>query len=203
MKFFNDHKEEEFLLDEEIIFAPYDHVLKYVLPFFPKSIRPNHLTFIRLIFSPILIVLLLGEEYMIALVLFIVLATTDMLDGSMARVRNQITAWGKVWDPIADKLLIGIVVAVLLLKINLPLTILLLAFELAFILGGTFYRLKDKDALIQANVWGKIKMNFHCFGAGFLMLGFFLHMPMMIFMAQVLLYVSLLFAAISLFKKGI
>ncbi|MBI5077387.1 CDP-alcohol phosphatidyltransferase family protein, partial [Candidatus Falkowbacteria bacterium] len=157
---------------DQIVFAPYDRLLKPILPLIPDGLKPNHLTFIRLIFSPILIVLLLGEQDLWALSLFIVLAITDMLDGSLARLRNQITDWGKVWDPIADKMLIGSVVVILLLDINLTLMVLLLAFELAFILGGAFHRLVS-DARIQANIWGKIKMNLQCFGAGFLILGSF------------------------------
>ncbi len=188
---------------EKIVFGPYDRVVKWILPIIPRKLKPNHLTFIRLIFSPIVLVLLIGDEDFIALILFVVLALTDILDGSLARLRNQITDWGKIWDPIADKLLIGIVVSVLLLQINLNLTILLLAFELAFILGGTFQKLKERDVEIQANIWGKVKMNLQCFGAGFLMLGIIMAAPMFTYIAQILLYFSLLFAALSLVKRGI
>lgn len=188
---------------KEIKLAPYDKVIKYILPIIPKSLKPNHLTFVRLIFTPVLIVWLVAGEYTISLILFIVLALTDMFDGSMARLRNQITDWGKIWDPIADKLLIGSVVAILLLQVNLTLTVLLLAFDLAFIIGGTFQKMRVKDIDIQANIWGKIKMNLHCFGAGFLILGSFMQFEQMVFFAQILFYLSLFFALISLIKKGI
>ncbi len=186
---------------ENIIFAPYDKVLKYIIPYIPKKVTPNHLTFIRLAFSPIVLVLLVGEEYLTGLFLFVILAITDMFDGSMARLRNQITTWGKIWDPVADKLLIGIVVVALLLKINLSLTILLLAFELAFILGGVFSRINEVD--IQANIWGKIKMNLQCLGAVLLILGFSLSLGWLIFLAQIILYFSVGFALISILNKGI
>lgn len=190
-------------IQEKIVFAPYDRVIKYLLPIIPRGIKPNHLTFIRLIFSPILIVLLVGEENIFALILFVVLAITDMLDGSLARLRNQVTDWGKVWDPVADKLLIGIVVSVLLLQVNLSLTIFLLLFELAFILGGTFQRIESREVEIKANIWGKIKMNLQCLGAVLLISGAIAHLSVLIFLAQIVLYVSLLFAALSLFKRGI
>lgn len=185
----------------ETTFSPYDRVVKYLLPIIPKRLRPNHLTFVRLIFTPVLIVSLLLAMYRVSLVLFIVLALTDLFDGSIARLRNQITDWGKLWDPIADKLLIGSVVTILLLKINLILTILLLTFELTFILGGTFMHLNNVD--VKANTWGKIKMNLQAFGAGFLILGFFLNLAVLVSGAEVLLYCSLFFALISIFKKGI
>jgi CDP-diacylglycerol--glycerol-3-phosphate 3-phosphatidyltransferase len=188
---------------EEIVFAPYDRFVKYLLPIVPERLKPNHLTFIRLVFSPILIILLGGGEYILGLILFIILALTDILDGSLARLRDQITDWGKVWDPIADKILIGIVVVVLLLQINFNLTVLLLSFELAFILGGAFQKMSKDNIDIQANIWGKIKMNLQAFGAGFLILGFFLNMLGMIFFAQILLYLSLGFALFSILKNGI
>jgi len=190
-------------IQEKIVFAPYDRVIRYLLPIIPKGVKPNHLTFIRLIFSPILIVLLVGKEDILALILFLVLAVTDMLDGSLARLRNQVTDWGKVWDPVADKLLIGIVISVLLLQINLSLTIFLLVFELAFILGGTFQRMKSGDIEIQANIWGKIKMNLQCLGVCLLILGAIMDLSILIYAAQIALYVSLFFAALSLFKRGI
>ena len=183
--------------------APYDYAVKLFLPIIPESVKPNHLTFLRLILTPVLIILLVIDQFMVGLVFFICLALTDIFDGSIARLRNQITDWGKVWDPIADKLLIGSVVAVLLLEINLSLAILLFAFEAAFILGGTFQKMKRKDVELQANIWGKIKMNFHAFGAGFLILGFFLASANLITTAEVLLYISLLFASMSLVTKGI
>jgi CDP-diacylglycerol--glycerol-3-phosphate 3-phosphatidyltransferase len=190
------------LSQDKITFSPYDRLIKPLLPLIPDKLMPNHLTFLRLIFSPFLIILLLAEKDLWALALFIILAFTDMLDGSLARLRNQITEWGKIWDPIADKMLIGAVVVVLLLDINLTLMVLLLAFELAFILGGAFHRLV-KDEKIQANVWGKIKMNLQCFGAGFLILGSFVGLTPLTFFAEILFYISLAFAMASIVKQGI
>lgn len=183
--------------------TPYDRVIKYLLPLIPRSVKPNHLTFIRLVFTPVLIVWLIAGEYGISLVLFIILALTDMFDGAMARLRNQITDWGKIWDPIADKLLIGSTVIILLIKVNLTLTILVIAFELMFIIGGTFVRMNHKDIEIQANTWGKIKMNLQAFGGGFLILGVMIAAPNLIFTGEILLYSSLFFALISLLTKGI
>lgn len=189
---------------EKIVFAPYDRIVKFFLPIIPKKLKPNQLTFFRLICSPLLIGLLETKEYTIALIFFAILAITDMLDGSLARLRNQVTEWGKIWDPIADKLLVGVVVVVLLLKINLTLTVFLLAFEMAFVLGGAFHKvLENGDHALQANMWGKIKMNLHCLGAGLLILGVILDHDILTFAAEILFYISLLFAALSLIKRGV
>ena len=191
-------------MQEKIVFAPYDRIVKFFLPIIPKKLKPNQLTFFRLICSPLLIGLLETKEYTIALIFFAILAITDMLDGSLARLRNQVTEWGKIWDPIADKLLIGTVVVVLLLKINLSLTIFLLAFELAFVLGGAFHKIGENgNHALQANMWGKIKMNLHCFGAGLLILGVIMDHNMLTFVAEILFYLSLLFAAVRVIKRGV
>lgn len=184
-------------------FAPQDHVVRLLLPIIPKGLRPNHLTLIRLIFTPVLVVWLMLDLYLPSFFLFIILALTDMFDGSIARLRDQITDWGKIWDPVADKILISSVVFILLLQVNFSLALLIIGFEAAFIAAGTFKKMLVKDVVIQANIWGKIKMNLQCFGSGFLILGFFLMSPIFIVIAQVLLYIALFFAAVSLLSNGI
>lgn len=75
---------------------------------------PNFLTTIRIIVVPILAWLLFREDAasdsnrLIAGVLFIIAALTDIADGTIARRWNLITNFGKVFDPIADKALIGV-----------------------------------------------------------------------------------------------
>lgn len=182
---------------------PYDRFVKFFLPIIPRSVTPNQLTFVRLLFAPVLIVGLVLEEYQVCLTLFVILALTDIFDGSLARLRNQETDWGKIWDPIADKLLIGSVLVVLLLKINIGLTIFILAFEAAFIIGGTVKKITAQNIRLQANTWGKIKMNIQGLGAGLLILGFFAGFGQLVDFAQIILYISLFFAAMSLMRQGI
>ena len=75
---------------------------------------PNFLTTIRIIVVPILAWLLFKEDAasdsnrLIAGVLFIIAALTDIADGTIARRWNLITNFGKIFDPIADKALIGV-----------------------------------------------------------------------------------------------
>ena len=69
---------------------------------------PNVLTLMRLVLSCVLFVMIaLGPQFMIAaLVLFIVTALTDFVDGWWARKFNQCTQFGRIMDPFADKILI-------------------------------------------------------------------------------------------------
>jgi len=184
--------------------VPYDRVLKFIMPFVPEKLKPNHVTFVRLVFVPVLILFLMVNEYLLSAVLFIFMAFTDMLDGSMARLRNQITDWGKLWDPVADKLMIGSVVVVLLFQLNFSLAILILSLELIFITGGLFYKLSaNHPSDIQANNWGKIKMNLQCFGAIALIIGFGADSASCVLIGEILFYFSLFFSALSLLTKGI
>lgn len=69
---------------------------------------PTSLTLLRIFFVPILVVLLLttGHNWDLwAVAVFLVAATTDLLDGYLARKRSEVTTLGILLDPIADKLL--------------------------------------------------------------------------------------------------
>ena len=76
---------------------------------FPLNL-PNFLTLIRILLVPVLVVALLDETPngdTIAAIVFALAALTDGLDGYIARSRESITTFGKIMDPIADKLLIA------------------------------------------------------------------------------------------------
>jgi CDP-diacylglycerol--glycerol-3-phosphate 3-phosphatidyltransferase len=70
---------------------------------------PNVLTVVRILLVPVLVVALLDKTSggdLLAAIVFAVASTTDAIDGYLARARNSITTFGKLMDPIADKLLI-------------------------------------------------------------------------------------------------
>ncbi len=73
------------------------------------TVTPNQLTWFRLIVAPIVPIVFNqgGIEYKLwACVLFVTAAFTDLIDGILARRRQQITSMGKILDPIADKVLV-------------------------------------------------------------------------------------------------
>ena len=70
---------------------------------------PNVLTVVRILLVPVLVVALLdktGGGDLLAAIVFAVASLTDAIDGYLARSRNSVTTFGKLMDPIADKLLI-------------------------------------------------------------------------------------------------
>ena len=67
---------------------------------------PNKLTLLRVILVPVYIALYLTGHYIWALVVFAAASFTDMLDGKIARKHNLVTNFGKIMDPLADKVLV-------------------------------------------------------------------------------------------------
>jgi len=71
-------------------------------------ILPNQLTVLRIILTPVFLILFLSEDPLliqISIGVFIIAAITDWYDGWLARKFNYITEWGKFLDPLADKVL--------------------------------------------------------------------------------------------------
>src|SRR5688572_24421843 len=80
------------MTNETIKLYPHDRLLAWTLvPITPKFIRPNHLTIFRILLVPFVLVALWYESWTWSLVLFLIAATTDAWDGSLARLRKQIT----------------------------------------------------------------------------------------------------------------
>src|SRR3978361_1504513 len=70
---------------------------------------PNVLTVMRILLVPVLVVALLAKTAngdLLAAIVLALASVTDAVDGRLARSRNSVTTFGKLMDPIADKLLI-------------------------------------------------------------------------------------------------
>lgn len=123
---------------------------------------PNKLTMLRIILIPVFIVFLLlrkeimGAEF-ISLIIFIIAAITDSLDGYIARKQKIVTKFGKIVDPVADKLLISgaLIAFVSLDEISIWAAILIIGREFA-VTGLRVIAAKD-GVIISASIWGKIK----------------------------------------------
>ncbi len=67
---------------------------------------PNILTIIRILLLPFFAAALIYNNYLYALIVFLLAGITDILDGFVARLKKQITDFGTILDPIADKFLL-------------------------------------------------------------------------------------------------
>ena len=183
----------------------HDKVLeKTIFKLIPASVTPNDITIARFVMIPFVLWQLLLEHWPLALALFIITASTDMIDGSLARIRRQITEWGKIYDPLADKLLIGLVLVALVYKFTHPyLFIIIISLELILI-AMTYLGIKYKVKRdIHANVWGKMKMVLQFIGVCFILFWLIFSIPYFITVAFYALVLSIFFAIISIVTYGI
>ncbi len=121
---------------------------------------PNKLTVLRVLLVPVFLYFLLakGSYYnAIAVTIFIIASSTDMLDGYIARKYNLVTNFGKFMDPIADKLLVNsALIAMLYLNmIGVVPVIIIICRE--FIISGFRLVAVEKSIVISASAWGKWK----------------------------------------------
>ena len=80
---------------------------------------PNILTISRIVVIPLIFLSIYFTSYfwaMLAAILFVIASITDYFDGYLARARNQTSAFGRLLDPIADKLLVATALVVILAK---------------------------------------------------------------------------------------
>jgi Phosphatidylglycerophosphate synthase len=116
-----------------------------VLRLIPRRVQPNQVTIFRFFTIPFVLLLLFIGAHEWAMVLFIFSAFTDALDGAMARTRNQVTEWGKIYDPLADKLLI-VLTAFFLIPRHLGFPIVFAILSVEMLLIGAAYYIKNKNS---------------------------------------------------------
>ncbi|MBQ7097868.1 MAG: CDP-diacylglycerol--glycerol-3-phosphate 3-phosphatidyltransferase [Clostridia bacterium] len=120
---------------------------------------PNVLTLIRVLMVPVFMWALLSGFYLAAIVIFAIASLTDHLDGYLARKNNQVTTFGKLMDPLADKIL-TISALVCLCGMNADfvspaVVMIIIAREL--IVTGVRQLAMGEKTVIAASWWGKAK----------------------------------------------
>jgi len=119
---------------------------------------PNQLTFLRLGFLPLFIILVLYRHYPWALGILVLAALTDALDGLLARSLNQKTALGAYLDPIADKLLLSSSFLVLAFEGEMRwwLAILVLSRDVLILITAAVIFASAGHRLFPPSVYGKL-----------------------------------------------
>jgi len=172
-------------------------VQKAFLWAFPGWVRPNHLTVVRFILIPVVLLLLYLDLRWLGLGVFIVAICTDFIDGAMARTRDQITPIGTFIDPVADKLLVGAVLAwigyeYLVVQIMLA----FIALELILTAVGASILLRTRQAR-PANAFGKTKMVVQSIALFFFLLSGILDLDTWVTISVYLLWVAFAMAILS------
>jgi CDP-diacylglycerol--glycerol-3-phosphate 3-phosphatidyltransferase len=134
----------------------------------------------------------------ILLILFIICAFSDFLDGYIARKNNIVTNFGKFADPLADKILV-LALFIILLEQNNALKgwMVTLIFAREFIVTGFRVIAASKNINIAAGWLGKIKTNLQFFSVIILLLFGFMNNDIIQIIIQVILYATILMTIIS------
>ena len=126
---------------------------------FPLNL-PNLLTLLRILLVPVLVVAL-GTEAEggseIAAAVFVIASLTDGLDGYIARSRQSITTFGKVMDPIADKLLIAAALLTLVSLDRVDAWVAMIVIAREFAVSGLRIAAGQQGVVIPASGLGKVK----------------------------------------------
>jgi len=157
---------------------------------------PNMLTLARFALIPVFIYVVFcfpgaASGLVAGMAIFAFAGLTDLLDGYIARRFNMVTTWGKLMDPLADKLMLITVLISLTIKQLIPpfVVIVVIVKELLIIVGAAFLY-KSRKVVVQANYFGKAAST-----------AFFLAVVAVIFdilYAEIILLAALLAAIIAL-----
>ena len=138
---------------------------------------PTKLTFVRLILSLIIIILLIFPfyrvgitfpqflfknilidlRYLISGVLFIIASITDYYDGKLARKNNEVTNFGKLVDAIADKVLVNSVLIIFACQGFISAVVPVVIIVRDIIVDAIRLNAVRKNIVVAANIFGKIK----------------------------------------------
>lgn len=117
---------------------------------------PNALTIVRFLLIPFILYFIFTGNYILGFVFFTLSGFTDILDGCIARKFNLISTFGKLMDPLADKLTQIAVLSALVITHIIPIWILVIvmAKELIMVIGASF--LYGKDVVVYSKWYGKL-----------------------------------------------
>ncbi len=130
----------------------------------PKMNFPIFLTYIRIIFAPIIVVMLLmsSEDHcrFFTMITFIAISLTDFFDGYYARKLNLETEFGRFLDPVADKILVvSVLITILYInsQIYIFIPVLIIVLREIFISAMREWSAASKNFPINVSFLGKLK----------------------------------------------
>lgn len=168
----------------------------------------NAVSLLRVVLTvPVVWLIVLGPVYKwVTFALVVVMIISDMLDGYLARRRNEISRWGKILDPLADKVAIGAITLVLVGFKGLPFWVIATVLVRdGLILLASVFLVGKKDVVVSSNIWGKLTTFF----MSLLLVSFLMDVefakPFLLWLCGFLLFVSwasYLISFIQIFKRS-
>lgn len=117
---------------------------------------PNILTIIRFLLIPLIVLYIFSGNYILAFVFFTISGMTDIADGCIARKFNLISNFGKLMDPLADKLTQIATLTSLVFTDIIPIWILIIVLLKEFIMIVVASFLYGKDVVVYSKWYGKL-----------------------------------------------
>ena len=125
---------------------------------------PNKLTLLRIVLVPFFLFFMLTDfvphTYLWALIIFAVASYTDLLDGKLARKNGLVTDFGKLMDPLADKILVAAALISFIKLDSIPCVIVIIVIFREFLVTSLRLIAVEKGKVIAADIWGKAKTVF-------------------------------------------
>ena len=121
---------------------------------------PNQLTILRLLLVPVIGYTLSASwafHDQVSVAVYASAAATDSLDGRIARSRHLVSELGKFLDPLADKVLVITVLAILVAQNVVPFWVVVVIFMREFVITGLRFVAAGQGVVVGATPWGKSK----------------------------------------------
>ena len=119
---------------------------------------PNLITTIRIILAPVFIIYLINDEFILALIVFVLCGLSDGVDGLVARLFNQKSTLGTYLDPLADKIVLVAAFIALSVRHLLPawLTVLVISRDILILLGVLVLFINKHELNVKPSILSKI-----------------------------------------------
>lgn len=122
---------------------------------------PNKLTIVRMVLTPVFLIVFMAPfipyHYFLGLAVYAAGCITDFLDGKIARKYNLITTFGKLADPVADKMLTTAALLALMDSGYCNIYIVFIVLTREFAVTSVRLAASAQGVVIPANIWGKLK----------------------------------------------
>lgn len=169
---------------------------------------PTYLTILRMLLSVIFIVfVLLPDDWakITALVIFIVAAITDKIDGNWARKKHLVTDLGAFLDPLADKMLVNLAFLTLVYLQIIPIWVFAIILVRDFAVDGMRMMAARSGITIAASFYGKLKTTVQMIAIIILLLNLIVNNDILMILGYIALYLALaltVFSGLDYLVKG-
>lgn len=157
---------------------------------------PNKLTIARIIAVPFFIAAYYLEWHLVAFIIFVAASFTDMLDGKIARKYNLVTNFGKIMDPLADKVLVYSAFC-LMIPDPVPGWMLIIILAREFLVAGVRTVAASEGIVIAAAMSGKIKTVLQMIAVCMLLIAPVINAAWFLTLSKVVLWAALVMTVVS------